>query len=218
MSLDLARTSIFLDFDGTITTRDTGVYLLERAGRPGWRELDEAYDRGEIGSLECMVKQWACLPVEDETLLRRISAEVPLEPGLHDLLAFLKDERAEVTILSDGFGFYASQIAEQLGVRCLTNAVDWSSGEMRFPNRNPDCECALCGTCKRAPMEAAKARGRTIVFVGDGISDRRAADLADWLFAKDLLASWCDEQRLAYTPFATLSDVAAAVAKASGKA
>ncbi|HEU0168050.1 MAG TPA: HAD-IB family phosphatase, partial [Chloroflexota bacterium] len=166
MSLDLAGTSVFLDFDGTITTRDTGVYLLERAASPGWRELDEAYDRGDIGSLECMVKQWACLPIDDEALLRSISAEVPLDPGIHELMALLREGRAEVTILSDGFGFYASQIARELGVECLTNTVDWSSGDMRFPNRRPDCACGVCGTCKRAPIEAAKARGRTVVFVG----------------------------------------------------
>jgi HAD superfamily phosphoserine phosphatase-like hydrolase len=199
---------VFLDFDGTITTRDTGVYLLERVGGPGWRGPDEAYDRGEIGSLECMQLQWACLPVEDQALLRRISAEVPLSAGTHELMALLRASGAEVTILSDGFGFYASEVAAALGIDCLTNGVDWATGKMRFPNRNPGCECGLCGTCKRAPILAAKARGRTIVFVGDGISDRRAADLADVLFAKDLLASWCDEQKLPYVPFETLTDVA----------
>ena len=29
--LDLARTSVFIDFDGTITTQDVGVHVLSRA-------------------------------------------------------------------------------------------------------------------------------------------------------------------------------------------
>ena len=58
------------------------------------------------------------------------------------------------------------------------------------------------------PMRAAIERGRSIVFVGDGLSDRRAAPLALLVYAKDGLADWCDETGLAYVPFMTLADVA----------
>ena len=58
---DLAETSVFFDFDGTISTADIGVHLLDRLADPGWRELDGAYAAGAIGSRECM-SSWLDLP------------------------------------------------------------------------------------------------------------------------------------------------------------
>ena len=37
--LDLARASVFLDFDGTVTLADTGVHALERLASDRWREI-----------------------------------------------------------------------------------------------------------------------------------------------------------------------------------
>ena len=72
--------SVFLDFDGTVTTADVGRHLLTRAAKPEWRELSEAYRRGEIGSRECITDEWA-LVSGDEAELRAIAAEVPVDPG-----------------------------------------------------------------------------------------------------------------------------------------
>ena len=97
----------------------------------------------------------------------------------------------------------------------FTNEVDFTTGTISYPYFDETCPCGLCGTCKQAPMREAKSRGRTVVFVGDGVSDRRAAPLADRLYAKDRLAEWCDETALPYVPFATLGDVAADLLKPS---
>ena len=60
MDLDLARTSVFLDFDGTITTVDADVHLLERLAPPEWREIDAEFQRGEIGSRVCLLDSGTC--------------------------------------------------------------------------------------------------------------------------------------------------------------
>ena len=61
--------------------------------------------------------------------------------------------------------------------------------------------------CKQAPIKDARYRGRTTVLVGDGASDRKAALLADVVFAKGPLAYWCRQYGVAVTPFETLADV-----------
>ena len=72
---------IDLDFDGTITTADVGMHLLERtAPHDEWWELHEQYERGEIGSRECIFDQWA-LVEGSEAELRRVAAEVEVDPG-----------------------------------------------------------------------------------------------------------------------------------------
>ena len=57
-SLDLSRTSVFIDFDGTITTVDVGVHVLTRAAPDDWRAIDEQFRRGVIDSRECILDEW----------------------------------------------------------------------------------------------------------------------------------------------------------------
>jgi 2,3-diketo-5-methylthio-1-phosphopentane phosphatase len=204
--LDLRRASVFLDFDGTISTADLGLHLLERLGREGWRTAEDEYRRGEIGSRACLVDQWEHLP-NDRELLTRTAVEIPMDPGAEPLVRALRASGAEVSIVSDGFGFYVDELCGNLGVPIITNGVDWASGDLVFPNEDRCCACSSCGTCKQAPIKDAAHRGRTTVLVGDGTSDRKAALLADMLWAKDGLARWCSEYGVPFHPFASLADV-----------
>ena len=69
--------------------------------------------------------------------------------------------------------------------------------------------------CKQAPIKDAKYRGQTTVLIGDGASDRKAALLADVVFAKDSLADWCTAFGVDMLPFTTLDDVRAALIRDS---
>jgi 2,3-diketo-5-methylthio-1-phosphopentane phosphatase len=205
--VELANTSVFLDFDGTIARADTGQHLLERLGAPEWREIAQLYSAGAIGSRECLTREWELLSTHDEDELRAVAREVEIDAAFPALVAALRAGGAEVTVVSDGYGFHAVEVCEALGVDVLTNAVDWSTGELTFPNLDRCCPCSTCGTCKQAPIKEARRRGRTAVFVGDGTSDRKAALLADVLFAKAELAEWCELADLEFTPFTSLADV-----------
>jgi len=205
--VDLASTSVFLDFDGTMTVVDTGVHLLEHlSGDRSWLAIDELYGAGAIGSRECLEREWELLP-HDEAVLRDAARAVALDPDAERLIGDLRQAGAEVTVVSDGFGFYAEEVCRRLGVPVLTNTVDWSTGTLEFPNLDRCCPCSSCGTCKQAPIKDARRRGRTAVFVGDGVSDRKAALLADVLFAKGRLAEWCEFSGVEYVEFDTLADV-----------
>jgi 2,3-diketo-5-methylthio-1-phosphopentane phosphatase len=204
--LDLARTTVFLDFDGTISTVDVGQHLLARLGAPEWCELHDRFERGEIGSRECLLDQWELIAA-DEATLRAVAAEVALDPGLGPLVDGLRDAGADVVVVSDGFGFYVAQACAPFGVPVLTNEIDFATGRLEFPHEDRCCPCTSCGVCKQAPIKDAQYQGRTAVLVGDGASDRKAALLADVVFAKDSLAWWCSAFGVAFTPFATLADV-----------
>jgi 2-hydroxy-3-keto-5-methylthiopentenyl-1-phosphate phosphatase len=207
----LADTSVFLDFDGTITRRDSCVHVLERLGGPDWATFSDAFSAGRIGSRECIQQEWGLVRSAGEETLRAVAAEVAVDPTFGALADALRAAGAEVAVVSDGFGYYAEEVCAAAGVPVITNAVDWSTGELTFPNLDRCCPCSTCGTCKQAPIKDARRRGRTAVFVGDGISDRKAALLADVLFAKDNLADWCEDAGVDYRPFATLADVARAL-------
>jgi len=208
MLVDLPYSSVFLDFDGTISTADIGLHLLERLGAPGWREISTAYERGEIGSRECLVDEWATIDAT-EAQARAVAAEVPIDPDLAPLVTGLRAAGAEVTVVSDGFGFYVHEACDPFGLRVVTNAVDFSTGDLEFPYEDRCCPCSTCGVCKQAPIRDASRAGRETVLVGDGASDRKAAMLADVVIAKGVLRAWCETFGIAHHPFETLADVRA---------
>ena len=59
---------IVCDFDGTISCDDVTDGILERFARPGWQQLESAWQRGEIGSAVCMSGQIELLDVSPEEL------------------------------------------------------------------------------------------------------------------------------------------------------
>lgn len=210
ISLDLSRAAVFVDFDGTITPTDTGVHILERLAPDEWRAIEAEYARGAIGSRECLVREWALVAGGLEAA-RAAVRELRVDPAFEPLVRGLRAAGAEVTVVSDGFGFYAEEVCARVGVECLTNFVDPATNELEFPNLDRCCACSACGTCKQAPIKDAKRRGRTTVFVGDGVSDRKAVLLADIVFAKEPLASWCEDMEVPYSRFEDLGDVSAAL-------
>jgi len=207
---DPSRAAVFLDFDGTITTADVGQHLLNRLASPEWIELHDAYGRGEIDSRELLLDQWDLVrDPTDEAKLREVAREVPVDPGFERFVAAVRDAGAELTVVSDGFGFYVEEVCAPYDLPVLTNAIDFETGRLDFPNMDRCCPCSSCGVCKQAPIKDAKYAGKTTVLVGDGVSDRKAALLVDVLVAKDELASWCEVVGVPYHPFHTLDDARA---------
>lgn len=211
-ALRLENTTVLLDFDGTISERDIGVHLLERLADPRWHEIEQQYLDRTIGSRECMERQLACLP-RDADRLRAVAREIPIDPGFAGLVAGLRGGGAEVAIVSDGFGFYIADAISPVSLPILTNGVDFDAWRMRFADPSIDCPCRACGTCKRAPALDARSRGRAVVLAGDGASDRHAAHVADVVFAKAALADYCERERVPFTRFESLADVAAALVR-----
>ncbi|MFD0558164.1 HAD superfamily phosphoserine phosphatase-like hydrolase [Stackebrandtia endophytica] len=200
----LDDTAVFLDFDGTITLTDTAEHLLDRLATGDWREPGLRYRAGAISGLECLRREWAMLP-HDEELLLKTAREVPLDPGTEQLITDLRAAGAEITVVSDGFGFHAEDECRRLGLPVVTARV--IDGELTFPHRNTQCSCSGCGTCKLTPLMRARHRGLTTVVIGDGTSDRRAAGVADRVFAKNGLADWCARQAIPHTRFNRLIEV-----------
>ena len=209
--LDLPSTTVFLDFDGTITQHDSCVHLLNRTAGDSWRAVEDLWRSGTIGSRECLQRQWDLIGTRDEQEIRRIVREVPLDPGFRPLIRALVSAGAEIVVLSDGYGFYAEEVCQPDGLTLISNRIDWPSWSLTFPGISASCDCPGCGTCKPAAIRAAKQAGRTTVLVGDGASDRGGAAVADRVFATADLAAWCLATGLDYHPFGSLADVMSAL-------
>ena len=197
--------TLILDWDGTVTVDDTLILALREFGN--WQvylDAAAALARGEITLHEEIRRDAESIRTPIEEVVAWLVEHLELRPGFHELA-----ETHRPVIVSSNFRQLIEPILAREGVELevRANDVEWEPRGWRATFRNGDV-CGTCGEpCKRADVTSADAIGG-VVYVGDGYSDRCAAQAADRIFARDGLARYLDEQRVAYMPFDDLHDVA----------
>lgn len=210
-------TSMFfaIDFDGTISLRDSVDALLDRHAPAAWHGVEAEWVDGRITAQECMRRQVGMLSATEEQM-QRFFESIRLDASFEGFLAYVKTF-SQVAIISDGIGRAIHTALEQAGLpgvpvyaNRLTFNAQHSAREawsLDFPNAAPGCLVGS-GTCKCAVAQRlAQAEGGPIILIGDGRSDACLAGRADHVFAKDSLARHCDAEGIPYTEFETFADV-----------
>lgn len=203
---------LYLDFDDTITCGDVLDRIIERFSRSDdWREAEAAWQAGSISTRECLTRQIAGLRVSADALVR-FSASTRLDPSFREVIAWSRQNGVELIVLSDNFkpvigAILAAHHVDGLVVRANDMLFEGDRVSAHFGWTDP--ECARCAHCKAQHLRRAVNRPR--IFVGDGLSDVCAAEVADIVFAKNALAAALDRRAIRYRPFASLADVARAL-------
>jgi 2-hydroxy-3-keto-5-methylthiopentenyl-1-phosphate phosphatase len=232
------RAHVLIDFDGTITRVDVLDQLIRRyAIDDSWLLVEEAWQRGEIGSLECLRREFDAIRIAPAELSRFVDA-VPLDSGADTLFALLRRHHAPVAILSDGVDQFIRQILARVGlsdVPIYSNSIEHQADRLRLiaPRHVPACEFASAH-CKCASARGLIGQawgggdvegggeepsdGRRSIYVGDGRSDLCAAGKSDVVFAKGALATALRKSGKPFLAFDTLADVARVLASAWGDA
>jgi len=126
-----------------------------------------------------------------------------IRPGFHELVDAADRNGWRLVVLSAGFRELIEPILEREGLghlELMANEVEADPSGWRIRFRDEDT-CTTCGQpCKRSTV-ARIAGGDEVVYIGDGYSDRCAADAADVVFARRGLAEWLDERGRPYEPF-----------------
>jgi 2-hydroxy-3-keto-5-methylthiopentenyl-1-phosphate phosphatase len=219
------RTVVFLDFDGTVTLRDATDAILEAFADPAWREIEDAWLSGRIGSRECLTRQMALVSATRDQVDQLLD-EIGVDPGFAMLLETCAARAVPVHIVSDGFDYCIDRILGRPDLNMLAALTDSLivSSRLRPDGRrwsatfeHPPRPCAHgCATCKPAAMDRLTVAGAVTVFVGDGMADQYAAARADVVFAKDKLAAFCDASSILYSPYDTLAAVAKGIDRLPG--
>jgi 2-hydroxy-3-keto-5-methylthiopentenyl-1-phosphate phosphatase len=202
--------AVLMDYDATIClTSISDEIMKEDSLSPAWKEIDDAYVEGRMGSRENMELFMPLLPA-DPAPVHATAAKQPHDPAFVPFVARARAADVALEVVSDGFGFYVGQNLDRLGLADLpvaTSRMSWSTGRPRieFPYGHPTC--LVCGTCKRGRVLAYQARGFHVAFVGDGLTDRYAAAHADTVIAKDDLVDVCEATGIDYVPWRTFADV-----------
>jgi 2-hydroxy-3-keto-5-methylthiopentenyl-1-phosphate phosphatase len=193
MGLEMKRqTTVFVDFDGTITSGDVGYEMFKKFTEGRTEPTVERYRRGEINSYQCLSAEceiWNSNPPDPKEVLEYLDSR-KIERGFLDFLQFLEDEKIEITILSEGFDFYIDRIlnSHRLGhLNRITNRAEYSGGLIHPEFPYFESGCGQCSSCKGYHISQRRSAGGTSIFIGDGHSDIHAADAADVVFAKSFL-------------------------------
>jgi 2-hydroxy-3-keto-5-methylthiopentenyl-1-phosphate phosphatase len=202
-----------IDFDGTICPHDVSEEILAEFATPEWWEIDLQFQRGEIGSRECLVRQGALLSGTKETMLEFALDRFSLEPSFRSFVEWARAADIEVIVASDGFGFYLEPMLKAAGVKGVTvytNETAFNDGQppkFSFPNAHPIC--VGCGTCKMLVVLRSRELRGPVAFVGEGHSDRYGALYADLVFAKKHLVDICMRDGIPFTMWESFDDVRA---------
>ncbi|GAA0496653.1 MULTISPECIES: MtnX-like HAD-IB family phosphatase [Pigmentiphaga] len=197
---------VLCDFDGTISKQDVTDTLLEHFGRPGWQELEAAWERGEIGSRECMAKQIALLDASKEEL-DDLVASIEIDPAFPGFVAQARSLGTPVHIVSDGLAGVITAIMDRHGLADLPVVAnrfeqagprDW---RLTFPYADAACRKAS-GTCKCSYGSGVRGLHEKILYVGDGASDFCVSGTVDFVLAKHRLIDYCRDHGLVHIPIA----------------
>jgi 2-hydroxy-3-keto-5-methylthiopentenyl-1-phosphate phosphatase len=195
---------LVLDWDGTITERDTLHMAIERFGDLEVFRRMEAEIGRRLTLNEVIEVEMATISTSVGEVVRWLLDVVTVRPGLAEIVA----EHGPL-VVSAGFHELIEPVLEREGVtvELVANRLEQDGDGWRtvFLERPA---CPVCGEpCKRMALRDIGP----YTFVGDGVSDRCASLAADRVFARDGLARWLDENGVAYEPFADLNDVRAAL-------
>jgi 2-hydroxy-3-keto-5-methylthiopentenyl-1-phosphate phosphatase len=205
-------TVVFCDFDGTITRTDLTDAVLEAFAHPDYREWEQRWQAGEVGSQECLSRQVELIQADHAALLRFVRS-FPIDEGIFTLARQCAENGVPLAIVSDGIDLFIQAVLQHHGLSHLpvfSNHLNWERMQtlsLSFPYARPDCAIAA-GTCKCALVFPPPPLARTIVYVGDGRSDCCVATKAHRVFAKGVLCAWCHRHAVACEPFSTLVEVA----------
>lgn len=200
-----------IDFDGTICPHDVSEEILARFATPEWWEIDLEFQRGEIGSRECLVRQGRLLSGGKNAMLEFALEHFALDPSFAPFARWARQSGIEVVVATDGFGFYVEPMLRAAGVEGLTvytndsTPGDGQPATFSFPNAHPIC--VGCGTCKMLVVRRSRERSGPVAFVGEGHSDRFGALYADLVFAKKHLVDICKQDGISFKPWDTFDDV-----------
>ena len=193
---------LVVDWDGTITVRDSLVQVIHEFGDPALLAELEPRVGVDLTLHEEIALEFRAITTPLDEVVAWVVEHVEVRPGLPELAAL------EPLVISAGFHELIEPVLHREGVRLevLANRVDVRPDGWVVQFRD-EAVCATCGEpCKRGSLA-----GEPYVYVGDGYSDRCAALASDRVFARRALAEHFEERGLAYEPFDDFHDVARAL-------
>lgn len=186
---------LVLDWDGTVTERDTLDLVLERFGDADIYERTELdLDAGRLTLNEVIAEQFSTVTAPLHKVVAYVLERARIRSGFAELA-----RARQPLVVSSGFHEIIEPVLEREGVlgeiELRANRVEARPDGWVVAFRVAE-RCDVCGEpCKRADLPAGE-----VVYAGDGHSDYCAALAARRVFATGSLARWLGGHGVSFTP------------------
>lgn len=201
---------VITDFDGTITKRDTLVEILDRFAGPKWRKIAKLVHGGKMGTRIALKKEFALCRVTKKEYITFLSKNVKIDATFKSFLGFCKENKLGLLIVSGGFGLNIETVFRKHGINKIpyyANKISFNKDRIKIFYPYKDKTCSDCGHCKAPYIRKFKKRGYFTIYIGDSVTDRCPAKVADLVFAKHHLAEYCEEKEINYIPYNKFSGI-----------
>ena len=207
------KKSIFLiDFDITISKKDSTDVLLETHQPEFKQELRKRYRAGEYSIREFIKYGLGSLNITKEQYIQTLQENVTIDETFID---FVKSG-SEFKIVSAGARLNVQGTLSKYGINLPDSEV--ISNDLKFSGtdknqitvENPflDKE-GYYGVDKKEAVENYKKKGYTTYFVGDGPSDYKALEVADFAFVRKgtRAVKFCEENGIEFFEFEDFDEI-----------
>jgi 2-hydroxy-3-keto-5-methylthiopentenyl-1-phosphate phosphatase len=207
----LSARTLVVDFDGTITEQDLLDEIALTFGDDDvYREVDEGLDDHSLTLNEVIRREFEPVRAPLDEVRTWVLENVTVRAGFRELVELARERGWRFVIVSSGFRELIEPVLEREGladVELLSNTVDADPDGWKVRFRVAET-CEACGQpCKRSTARSL-ANGTELVYVGDGYSDRCAAESADLVFARRGLARYLEEQGVPFERFEDFHSIA----------
>jgi len=205
----LSGRTIAVDFDGTVTEIDLLDTIARDFGDPVvYQEVEDGLHGGTMALRDVITREFEPVRSPLKEVVGWELDNVRVRDGFREFVELARESGWRVVIVSSGFHELIEPILEREGVEVElhANRVDPSPDGWRVEWRY-DSACDSCGeSCKRSIVQEL-AGDDELIYIGDGYSDRCAAEASDRVFATRGLAEYLDEQGIPYERFDDFNDV-----------
>ena len=212
-------TRIFCDFDGTITRKDSGDEFFRVFGQ--FESLHSALIQGKYTVTEYYKHICSTLQIPSREAILSFADNCEIDAYFSQFLEFVESKNWAFTIVSDGFDAYINPILsgtgyDHLNIYCNVLQNNQHSGEWfpMFPNADERCSC-FCASCKMKVVLKSSHPDDMIIYIGDGLSDICPVQVADMVFAKGSLASFCNQHGIVHHNWNSFFDILSVLKKRS---
>ncbi len=200
---------VISDFDGTITTKDSLVEILDRFATPEWHKVARLVKNGSMGTRVGLKKEMGLCSVTKKEYISFILKNITIDRTFKKFLYFCEKNKIKFLIVSGGFTLNIRTLLKKYAIKAqyYGNSITFRGNavKVRFPYKDKDC--STCSHCKAPYVTLYNKRKYFTVYVGDSVTDRCPAKVADLVFAKHDLAEYCGENKINYVPYETFGDI-----------
>ncbi len=203
---------IFVDFDGTITLEDVGEAIFRKFGSAEkTNKIVEDLLSDKISSRQCWDMLCDSIDKINKQELNDFINLLDIDPTFIPFVRFCNDNEIELVVLSDGFDYYIDRVFDKAG---LTGLKYYSNklfldinGKLSAEYPHYNAESPTSANCKKNHIINHSSDDDYTIYIGDGNSDKEAAQYCDFIFAKNGLLKFCSTERISFYPFKDFDDV-----------